>query len=250
MRLILCSICNYLLRSSCGKSPRKRMRLDEVSLEEGETRVPGVCARTLEVASQPRNRYPTNSRLLSLSLLMTWRLVHRVSAQTQLLLLKTFRILHTFISIKLTLTHFDQRILRGQRSPLSGRLAGQLGNPGLSDSAFILIETNLIIMIARTWLYCNIRNRTMVNGTRGIFKIFFKKDYCSKCSPSNCSKCPPPQESGLCIGPKSSRLRVRIPHRGQNFTLMEQNFMDGGWGCGEGWGLGVRVFHFSHFRDE
>ena len=31
---------------------------------------------------------------------------------------------------------------------------------------------------------------------------------------------------------------------------MEQNFMDGGWGCGEGWGLGVRVLHFSQLRDE
>ena len=26
--------------------------------------------------------------------------------------------------------------------------------------------------------------------------------------------------------------------------------MDGGWGCGEGLGLGVRVLHFSYFRDE
>ena len=46
------------------------------------------------------------------------------------------------------------------------------------------------------------------------------------------------------------RGMVRIPHWIQNFTLMEQNFMDGGWGCGEGWGLGVRVLHFSHFHDE
>ena len=26
--------------------------------------------------------------------------------------------------------------------------------------------------------------------------------------------------------------------------------MHGGWGYGEGWGLGIGVPHFSHFRDE
>ena len=61
---------------------------------------------------------------------------------------------------------------------------------------------------------------------------------------------PPPAYSGLSIWPKTSRLKVGIPHWGQIFSVMVQNFMGGGWGYGGVWGVIVRVLHFGHFRDE
>ena len=58
---------------------------------------------------------------------------------------------------------------------------------------------------------------------------------------------PLPAYSGLSIWPKTSRLKVGIPHWGQIFSVMVQNFMGGGWGYGGVWGVIVRVLHLATF---
>ena len=66
MRLIRCSVCNYRSGSSCGKIPRKRMRLVEVSLEEVETSSRGL--RSHPRGCEPPEEPVTNKLKASLSL--------------------------------------------------------------------------------------------------------------------------------------------------------------------------------------
>ena len=67
------------------------------------------------------------------------------------------------------------------------------------------------------------------------------KDYCSKCPPPLIVQNAPPGMAKKC------QVAGSNPPLGKNFNLFGAKFH--GWGMGV-WGLGVRVLHFSLYRDE